>query len=137
MGEVLVAPDVETLLVQYLTTELAARSPWTTTKAYVKVPNPRPTGFVRVLRTGGVRNFILDRATVTLECWHDDAIQASALMQLVRGLVHAIDQVTYTSTTYQFYDPQEFSGPANLPDPDSVQERYTETFSVGVRATAV
>lgn len=137
MSEVIVAPDVETLLIQYLTAELATRSPWTTTKAYAKVPNPRPTGFVRVLRTGGVRDRFIDTATVAIEAWHNDPIQASALMQLVRGLLHAIDRVTYSGSTYQFYDPQEFSGPANLPDPDSVQERYTETFSVGVRATAV
>lgn len=137
MVEVLVAPDSETLVVRYLTAELAARSPWTTTKAYTKVPATRPVSFVRVVRTGGTRTRFIDTPTLTLESWSTNAITASNLAQTVRGLMFAIDRVTYSGSTYQFYDPQEFSGPANLPDPDSVMERYTETFSVGVRATAV
>lgn len=137
MVEVLVAPDVETLVVQYLTAELASRSPWTTTKAYTKVPRTRPTAFVKVLRIGGVRSQFIDTPTLALESWADNAITASNLAQMVRGLMFAIDRVTFHSVTYQFYKPQEFSGPSNLPDPDSAMERYTETFSVGVRATAV
>lgn len=137
MPEILVAPDAETLIVQYITSELSTRSPYTTTKAYTAVPNPRPAMWVRVLRTGGTRDLMIDRPSITLEAWADTSVAASALMQLVRGLMHAIDQVTYSGTTHQFYDPQEFSGPANLPDPLSGQERYTETFSVGVRATAL
>lgn len=137
MVEVLVAPDSETIVVQYLTSELASRSPWTSTKAYTKVPKTRPVSFVRVLRTGGTRTQFIDTPTLTLESWANDAITASNLAQMVRGLMFAIDRVTYSGHLYQFYDPQEFSGPANLPDPDSAQERYTETFSVGVRATAV
>lgn len=137
MTELLVAPDVETLVVQYLNAELATRSPWTTTEAYTKVPMNRPAAFVRILRTGGTRTRFIDTATLALESWADDAITASNLAQTVRALMFNIDRVTYDSVTYQFYAPQEFAGPANLPDPDSVMERYTETFSVGVRATAV
>jgi hypothetical protein len=137
MVEILVAPDTETLIVKYLTAQLAARSPWTTTKAYTKVPKTRPAQFVRVLRTGGTRTPFIDTPTLAVESWAGDGMTASNLAQMVRALLFAIDRVTYNSTTYQFYAPQEFSGPANLPDPDSDQERYTETFSVGVRATAV
>lgn len=137
MAEVIVAPDVETIVIQYLTAEFAARAGYTTTKAYSKIPASRPAKFVRVLRTGGVFDFVIDRAQITLEAWADKAADAMALMQLTRGLMHAIDRVTVSGVTYQFYDPQEFSGPANLPDPESGQERYTETFSVGVRATAL
>lgn len=137
MPEVLVAPDAETLIVQYLTGELATRAPYTQVKAYTNVPNPRPAMWVRVLRTGGTRDFIIDRPSITLEAWAETGVAAMSLMQLVRGLMHAIDQVTYGGATHQFYDPEEFSGPANLPDPESGQERYTETFSVGVRATAL
>ena len=137
MSEIIVAPDAETIIIKYLTTELAAQPGYATTKAYSKIPATRPTKFVRVLRTGGVREFVIDRAQITIEAWADKAIDASNLMQLTRGLMHAIDKVTVGAVTYQFYDPQEFSGPANLPDPESDQERYTETFSVGVRATAL
>lgn len=135
MSEVIVFPDVEALIVSYLNAEFALRSE--TARASTKVPKDRPSKFVRVLRTGGTSELVIDRAQITLEAWADKAVDAVALMQLTRGLMHAIDQVTYQGSTYQFYSPQEFSGPANLPDPDSVQERYTETFSVGVRGTAV
>lgn len=135
MSEVIVFPDVEAIVISYLNAEFAARSE--TARASTKVPKTRPTKFVRVLRTGGPSEFIMDRAQLTLEAWANKATDAIALMQLARGLMHAIDRVTYNGSTYQFYAPQEFSGPANLPDPDSSQERYTETFSVGVRGTAV
>lgn len=135
MPEVIVFPDVEALVVSYLNTAFTARSE--TARASTKVPATRPTKFVRVIRTGGPSSeLVIDRAQLTIEAWANKATDAIALMQLTRGLMHAIDQVTYSSRTYQFYKPQEFSGPANLPDPDSGQERYTETFSVGVRGTA-
>jgi hypothetical protein len=135
MPEVIVFPDVEAVVVSYLNTQFAARSE--TARASTKVPAPRPAKFVRVLRTGGSSSLVEDRAQLTIEAWATTAVAANALMQLTRGLMHAIDQVTYLTVTYQFYRPQEFSGPANRPDPDSGMERYTETFSVGVRGTAV
>lgn len=134
MSEVIVFPDVEAVVVSYLNAAYVARSE--TARASTKVPATRPTKFVRVIRTGGPADFVIDRAQLTIEAWANKATDAMALMQLTRGLLHAIDQVTYSGRTYQFYTPQEFSGPANLPDPDSSQERYTETFSVGVRGTA-
>lgn len=138
MAEVIVAPDVETLIVQYLTGRYAAIPAYATIKAYTKVPATRPALFQRVLRTGGVRRqIVIDNAQITLESWGNDAIAAVNLAQLTRGLMFAIDRVTYAGSTYQFYEPQEFSGPANLPDPDSDQERYTQTFSVGVRGSAL
>lgn len=134
--EVIVAPDVEALIVAYLNTELAARS--NAARASTKVPASKPNTFVRVLRTGGPRDFVIDRAQMTLEAWArpNRPADAASLMELVRGLIGALDRFTYGGVTYQFYEPQEFSGPANRPDPDSEWERYTETFSVGVRARA-
>jgi len=138
-NEVIVFPDVETLLVQYFNTKFSSYGGYTSPllKAYTKVPKTRPNRFVRVLRTGGSASLIQDRATVLVESWSTDAIEASNIAQLVRGLFHAIDTVTYQTVTYQFYRPQEFAGPANLPDPESAQERYTQTLSVGVRGTAL
>lgn len=135
VAEVIVGPDVEAIVVSYLNAELEARD--NVARFATKVPATKPAVFGRVLRTGGVRDFVIDRPQLTVEAWAKKAVDAIALMQLTRGLMHAIDQVTYQSVTYQFYRPEEFSGPANLPDPDSGWERYTETFSVGVRATAI
>lgn len=135
MREVIVFPDVEAIVVSYLNAEFTARAE--TARAGTKVPATRPAKFVRVLRTGGSSSLVEDRAQLTIEAWATTAVAANALMQLTRGLMHAIDQVTYSGSTYQFYRPQEFSGPSNRPDPDSDMERYTETFSVGVRGTAL
>jgi hypothetical protein len=135
MPEVIVAPDAEAIVISYLNVAYAARSE--SARASTKVPAPRPAKFVRVLRTGGPINLMVDRPQLTIQAWATTAVVASALMQLTRGLMHAIDTVTYQGRTYQFYDPQEFSGPANQPDPDSEMERYTETFSVGLRASAI
>lgn len=134
-AEVIVFPDVESIVISYLNAQFVARSE--TARAGSKVPASRPAKFVRVIRTGGPRSLIEDRAQLTLEAWATTEVAAMSLMQLTRGLMHAIDQVTYSGTTYQFYRPEEFSGPANRPDPDSGMERYTETFSVGVRGSAV
>jgi len=136
VAEVIVFPDVEAVVISYLNAAFTARSE--TARASTKVPATRPTKFVRVIRTGGPASSVfMERAQLTIEAWATTAVVASALMQLTRGLMHAIDQVTVGATTYQFYAPQEFSGPANRPDPDSEMERYTETFSVGVRGYAV
>lgn len=139
-NEVIVFPDVETLLVQHLNTQFGSLASYTSPplKAYTKVPATRPNRFVLIIRTGGTADtLVTDRPTITVESWSTDAIEAAAIAQLTRGILHAIDTVTYSGTTHQFYRTQEFAGPANLPDPESVQERYTQTFSVGVRGTAL
>lgn len=133
--EVIVFPDVEELVVAYLNAAFASLSE--TARASTKVPATRPAKFVRVIRTGGPSSLVIDQAQLTLEAWASTAPVAAALMQLTRGLIKAIDRVSHEGETFQFYRPVEFSGPANRPDPDSAMERYTETFSVGVRGKAV
>jgi len=129
--EVIVAPDSEALLISYLNTAYAARS--NSVRAGTQVPTPRPAAFVRVIRVGGTSTLVMDNPTFAVESWADDPILAYTNAALTRGLIHAIGSTGGS----QFYDPQEFSGPANLPDPDSGQARYTQTISVGVRQTAL
>lgn len=129
--EVIVAPDSEALVIAYLNTAYTARS--NAVRASTEVPTPRPVAFVRILRVGGTSTLVIDRPTFAVESWADDPITAYNNAALTRGLIHAIDK----PGTSQFYDPQEFSGPANLPDPESGQARYTQTISVGVRQTAL
>lgn len=139
-NEVIVFPDAETLIVRYLNTAFLSYGGYTSPllKAYTKVPKTRPDRFVKILRVGGTqKSLVQDTPTLAVESWSTNVIEAANIAQLVRGLLHAIDTVTYQTVTYQFYRPQEFSGPANLPDPDSAQERYTQTFSVGVRGSAL
>lgn len=131
MVEVLVAPDAEALLISYLNTAYAARS--NSVRAGTEVPANRPSAFVRVIRVGGTSALVVDSVTFAIESWADDPILAYTNAALTRGLIHAIGSVNGS----QFYNPQEFAGPANLPDPESGQARYTQTISVGVRQTAL
>ena len=141
MSEVIIAPDSETILISYLD---SAYSTYTdvggtdlsSARAYGKVPNPRPSLFTRVIRTGGNRDRFIDQATLTVESWGPDEITAQRLAALNQALIFKVGQVSVSGTTYQTYRPQEFAGPARLPDPDSDQERYTQTVSVGFRAYA-
>lgn len=136
MNEVIVFPDAESLFIQYLNAAYMTYAAYTSPalEAYSLVPAVRPSRFTRVIRTGGVRDTLVsDRVTLTIESWSDDAIEAAEIAQLNRGLAFAIDQ----SGGVQWYAPQEFAGPARLPDPDSAQFRYTQSISLGVRGSAV
>lgn len=135
MQEVIVFPDVEDLLVAYLSAELPAHGDAAT--AHVTVPDPRPDRFVLVPRVGGVkRNLVVDSPTVGVECWAATPKQAHDLCQLVRGLLHALPDKTVAGVA--FYRMEEFAGPANLPDGGlSGQARYILTVAVSCRGTAI
>lgn len=133
MSEILVPADAETLFIKYLTASFAAISGFTTLKAYGRVPKPRPAEFVLVTRVGGTSSLVSDVPTLAVEAWAATAVRAARIAAVTNGLFHAIDRVNGT----QFYEPQEFAGPANLPDPESGQERYTQTLSVGVRKSLI
>lgn len=133
MPEVIVFPDVEDLLVTYLSTELAARGD--TATVHTVVPADRPDRFVLVPRVGGTRaNLVVDNATIGIEAWASTDQQAHDLCQLVRGLVHALPGRVVDGVT--FYRTGEFAGPTNLPDPVSRQSRCIFTPTVSCRGTA-
>lgn len=97
-----------------------------------RVPNPRPTSFLRVFRTGGPRmNLVADDAQVTVEAWASTDTAAHDLLQAARGLIVAARGTVVDGTTV--YRVAEVSGPAWLPDPLSDQSRYTQTFTVATR----
>lgn len=134
MGETIVFPDVEALLVDHLTERLAALGDAAT--VHVTVPNPRPSRFVLVPRVGGpARNLVVDSATIATECWAATPGQAHDLCQLVRGLIHATAGRTIGGITV--YAVGEVAGPANFPDPLSSQPRYIFTASVQCRGAAI
>lgn len=127
-------PDVEDLLVDYLTRELADRSD--TATVHVDVPNPRPARFVLTPRVGGVRrNLVVDSPTIGFEAWAATKAQAYALCSLVRALVLALPGRQVGGV--QFYKAEEIGGPVNLPDPVSEQARYVFTASLSLRGQAI
>ena len=134
MAEAIAFPDVEALLVTYLTAALAARGD--TATVHVSVPTERPARFVLVPRVGGPRrNAFVDAATIAVECWAGTPGQAHDLCRLVRALLSAAAGTVVGGVPV--YRVDEAAGPANLPDPLSQQARYILTVSVAVRGAAI
>lgn len=134
MREVVAFPDVEAVLVGWLTVVLPGYGVNQTVST--RVPNPRPAQFIRIQRTGGPRqNIVVDGAQVTYECWDDDATQAAATARIVRAVLLAAHN-TETPSGAVIYQTEEFSGPALLPDV-SEQPRYSWTVRHHVRGVAL
>lgn len=133
--QVVVFPDAEALAVSYLNTQLTAFSE----SARASTKTTTASKFVTVRRTGGNAVFVIDNARLTFEAWAATEVLASALAQLVRGIMLAVDQITVGATTYQTYEPQELAAPANNPDPDTADKyaRYSWTLQLGIRGTAI
>lgn len=127
-------PDVEDLLVVYLSAEFLTRGE--TASVHTKVPEQRPSKFVLVPRGGGVRrNLVVDSPTINFECWAATDVEACNLCILTRALVNALPGRKISGST--FYRVDEFGGPINLPDDLSHQSRYTFTSSISCRGTQI
>lgn len=97
-----------------------------------KVPNPRPTAFFTVTRTGGPkRNLVTDAAQITVESWGATDETAHDMAQAARAYLNAM--VGQTVNGAPVYRVDELSGPARLPDPLSEQPRYSQSFEIAVR----
>lgn len=94
------------------------------------VPSARPPEFVRVLRTGGLKESVISEAAqITVEAWAQTEARASDLLSTARAILNAAD-----STLFGVH---EFSGPINLPDPTTAQIRFTMTFQIRARGTVI
>lgn len=138
--EVVVFPDAEALLVAYLEPELAARAlpARVSTKHPTDIKHPSPTSgrYVRVSRVGGPReNLVTDGAQMLLECWSDTESDAAELCKLARALVWAMDGQQIAGVWVRRV--QEFSGPVNLPDPDTTMPRYQVSMNLSLKGAAL
>lgn len=135
MTEAIEFPDSEALLVAYLNTAYSANATYTAVRAGVNVPESRPNLFTRLYRVGGsVPEIVVERGTHLVECYGLSSVSANALARFTKAHLLAVDQVSGV----QFYNPEIFADLANLPDPNvSTHNRYTFTFSVGTRGTAL
>ena len=132
MAEVIVFPDAEQVLCDWLEPALAARG--TAVPVTTRVPSPRPARFVRVIRTGGVRaTLVTDAPQVTVESFAGTEAAAAALAQLCRALLNAAPGQVAAAVVYKVV---ELAGPQNLPDPLTDQIRYTQTFEIHLRGAA-
>lgn len=134
MAQPIAFPDVEQLVVDYLTEQYAARSE--TAIVHTQTPNPRPQRFTLVPRVGGpARNVVVDQPTLAVECWAPTTGAAHDLCQLTRALIGALAGQTISGV--MFYSVSEFAGPQQLPDPDSNQARYIYTPSLTCRGVPI
>lgn len=128
--DVVVFPDVEDLIRDYLADELPRFGH--DVPVHIQIPNPRPEAFVTVPRVGGPRrNLVVDTATVSADCWHLRSKQALELAQIVRGIINALPGKVLDG--HPVYRVDEFTGPGNLPDGLSSHARYTQAFSIFIR----
>lgn len=123
-------PDVEDLLVNYLTAEFTSRS--ISASVHTAVPKTRPNSFVLTPRVGGTRrNLVVDMATIAFECWGLTDKAACDLGAITRALVFGLKGRIVSGA--QFYRVDELAGLSNFPDGVSAQSRYIFTASVAFR----
>lgn len=137
---VVVFPDVQMVVVDYLTDVLADRTePYVFgVKVGTVVERPRLPVAVTVERAGGVRTLpSVDNPRVEIQVWHGTDQDAQLLALLVRGLLHAMPGVVDTTdgpvTVTRVAD---FAGPFRSPDPLSNHPRVRLTVEVGVHPVA-
>lgn len=132
MPEVIVFPDVEWLLCDYLRAELPNYGKTLAVDTYI--PRPRPDEFVRLMRVGGSAELTIERPRVAVEYWATAEGAAHDGLQVTLGLIFAIDELG----GHQFYmRPDERPAVINLPDPESSHIRYTANVDVPVAGYAV
>jgi hypothetical protein len=130
MNEVILFPDVEGLVINYLNSVLAD------TEVSTLVPDPRPTRFVRVSRVGGNKvRLNAESAMVTFQCWEEDTIKAAELAQLARAYVNALEGLFLNGVW--IYRVIEVGGPAYNPDPTTGDARYQFTVSIDVKGDSL
>ena len=122
-------PDAEDVWVRYIAAKLEEPDTRVSTETQ---PDAR---FVKIVRVGGVaRSMFTDEPTIAFECYDTYADDAMALTQRVRAIVsnargrQLVDGIVCKGYT-------EFSGPANLPDPNHESTRYSWTAATALHPT--
>lgn len=125
MTEAVLFPDAEAMAVTWLNPRMAVR-------VATKVPNPRPTTFIRVLRVGGtLKSLIQDSPVLVFECWAPDEIAASELARIARAHVFSMSQQTVSGSWV--YGVRDVAGPQSFPDPVTDNPRYQFTVQLDTR----
>lgn len=136
-NEVVCFPDTVKALCDWLRAGLADRG-YDGVHVGTRVPDVRPATFVRLLATGGTRDIDpgvpLADVQVTVEAWANFESSAHDLAQLCRALIWA---ARGTQTAVTVARVAEVAGPGHQPDPLSAHHRFTATYLVRARGSAV
>lgn len=143
--QIVVMPDVEQLLADYLKSQISV---FVANGAAIKVgtrlenvtgqPNNRPVESVVLYRTGGTAGTIVsDKPTVTVDVRAPLESRAQFVAAVCHALLLAAGRDGVVLGGHQVYGVAEFSGPGNLPDPVTAVPRYTFTVQVHIAGTVV
>lgn len=125
MADIVITPDVESLVLDVLNTSPHVAVPWGT-----QIPVKRPKAFGRVTLVGGpMETRVSSAALVTLESWAVTETDAQANLNIARGVILAEDSALFGC--------RESSGVTNFPDVDIPSPRYRCTVEVRVRGTVL
>lgn len=116
-------PDTVAAVVTHLNAQL-------TPPVHGRVPDPRPTTFVTVTRTGGFARGVVEDVQLTVEAWAATPPDAEALAQLARYQLHSLAGTVTEDVT--FYRCDELAGPQDVPDPltDTPRSIFTVVLTV-------
>ena len=104
--------NVEAALVGYLATKV-------TVPVSTRVPNPRPASFVRVQRTGGAgQNLVQERPVVLVECWAATDTAAWALAVKAWGALQGREPVEHNGVEFHARQRHRRFVPSQLPRPE-------------------
>lgn len=124
-----VAPDVEQLLVDYISDGIAATD-FSAAHVGTKIPNPRVDYFVVLYLNGGFNTYpVFFDPNVTIDVWGKVESEAFELASIVDALIVDVDQVDGN----QFYKTDTFSLLLNFPDPETGIPRYRSSYGMHVR----
>ena len=122
MGELTLA-NVEAALVALLRGPLAV-------PVSTRVPNPRPTSFVRVQRVGGdALNLVQERPTVLVEAWAATDLASWDLASKAWRILSGREPLE--SAGVEFGE-RSLSVPVNYPDPATTSARYQLTTKMTI-----
>ncbi|MCT9142945.1 hypothetical protein [Streptomyces violarus] len=125
-------PDGVAVVRAYLREQLVARG--VDVPVGTRVPDRRPSRFVRLERVGGTRlDLVTDRPRIDVHCWGDSEESATDLASLARSLLLSMPGWRGAVA----YDVVEVGGPNTLPDPTSEQPRVVFAVEVSLRGKAL
>lgn len=134
MSERIDFPDAEEAVREFLDTAVSAQVDFGDVHAFGRVPQPRPTRFLRVMQTGGTHGLAHSSPTLVVEGWGRDDADAARICRLGLALLHQAARDGWLGDI-PCRDVETFGFPARLPDPLSEQARYTATVAVTLRGS--
>lgn len=91
---------------------------------------------VRVYRTGGLlKDVVIGQPQIATDAYAETSARAEQIASLTGAFLRSLEGSVQSGVT--IYGVRPFAGIASLPDPATARARYTQTHSIGMRASAL